>query len=395
VPHTGYLQTFPRLVADVGLLLPIERVPALFVVFAVIAQVLPAAFVVSRRMAGVVPSRTVRVLLAAVYLALPNSREVNANLTNAQWHVALLAVLVVLSCPPKGLGRAYDVVVVALSGLTGPFCIALLPVAAAVFLVRRSRWSVAVLTEIAATAAIQLYELATANRGHFAGLGASWRRLAEIFGSEIVGGTFLGQTTQMKALRGSDPVEISVILLAAGALLASAAVAFGPLELRLFNLFALLVIGASLLDPVASIRQPQWLVLAFDPQMRYWFFPTLALLADAVWLATLRRSQGVALVGAALLVASAGLAMRADWSYRALPRVDWRAEIRAFDAAPAGRPFVFDIVPRNWKMILVKHGARCELTVPTISGALLHGSRLFGGARTLFSETCSEGAVPQ
>lgn len=354
-PHTGYLQTFPRLVADVGLVVPLQRVPSLFVIVAVIVQVLPAAFLASRRLAAVVPRRSLRLLLAAVYLAVPNSREVNANLTNAQWHLGLLAVLVVLAAPGDGAWRAFDVVVVALSGLTGPFCLALLPIAGIAHLARRHRWSLVLVAETGVVAAVQLYELATSQRGHYAALGANARRLLEILGSQIVGGTFLGQAAQSKALTAGSSVGLCVLLVVAGALLAGAATAFGPLELRLFNLFAALVLGASLLSPVASDVKQQWLALAFDPQMRYWLFPTLALLADAVWLATWTRPRGLAVLGVALLLGSATFAMRGDWSYRALPRVDWAAEVRAFATAPAGHAFVFDIAPARWKMTLVKH----------------------------------------
>jgi hypothetical protein len=354
VPHTGYLQTFPRLVADVGLLVPIARVPLLFVLVAIVVQVLPAAFVASRRMADAIPLRSVRLLLAAAYLVVPNSREVNANLTNAQWHLGLLAVLVVLASPATGAWRAFDVAVVAMSGLTGPYCVALLPVAGVVYLARRRRWSLVLLVLTAGVAAIQLFELATSPRGHYAALGMSPLRFVQILGSQVVGGTFLGQATQSRTLTASDSVELCIALLVAGTVLAGVAVAFGPLELRLFNLFAVLVLGASLLSPVASDVKQQWLALAFDPQMRYWLFPTLALLADALWLATRARPRGAAVVGVALLVVAAGFAVREDWSYRTLPRVDWAAEVHAFAAARPRQRFVFDIAPAGWKMVLFK-----------------------------------------
>jgi hypothetical protein len=49
VAHTGYLQTFPRLVADLGLVIPLRQLPLLFVTAALAAQVLPAVLVASRR----------------------------------------------------------------------------------------------------------------------------------------------------------------------------------------------------------------------------------------------------------------------------------------------------------------------------------------------------------
>ncbi|MCU1494642.1 MAG: hypothetical protein JWO62_2406 [Acidimicrobiaceae bacterium] len=354
VPHTGYLQTFPRLTAGLGLLVPLTRLPELFVLVAVVAQLLPAAFLASRRLEGVVASRATRLVLAAIYLVAPNAREVNANLTNAQWHLALLAVLVVLARPGSGPWRAFDVVAVALSGLTGPFCIALLPVVAVAYLVRRERWTLVLLVETAVLSTLQLAELLSSARGHYGPLGITWRRLVEILGSQIVGGTFLGQTTQFNSLIGPDGTAVSVLLLVAGSALVGAAIAFGPLELRLFNLYAALVLAASLLSPVASVKHVQWQALAFDPQMRYWLFPTLALLADALWLATGARPRALALLGVGLLVVAATLAVREDWRYRPLPKVAWAAEVRAFDATRPGQKFIFQIAPANWKMTLVK-----------------------------------------
>lgn len=355
VAHTGYLQTFPRLVAGLGLLVPLVRVPVLFVAVAAAAQVLPAAVIASRRFAPLIASRAVRVGLAALYLVAPNAREVNLNLTNAQWHLALLALLAVLAAPARGAWRAVDVAAVALSGLTGPFGVALVPVAVLVHLARRRRWSAVLLAESATLAIVQLAVLVSSPRGHYGPLGMSGTRLADILGSEIVGGTFLGQATQYRLLLGHSGTTTSILLACAGAALAAAAVALGPLELRLFNLYAALVLGASLLSPVASVARPQWQALALDPQMRYWLFPTLALLADAAWLATRRRPRPVALVGAALLLVALALAVRSDWTYRTLPRVHWRAEVAAFDASPSGSTYVFAIAPAKWTMALVKH----------------------------------------
>jgi len=353
-PHTGYLQTFPRLIAAIGLHVPLQRLPELFVDVAFAVQILPAAFIVSRRLERLVPSRAVRCLLAGLYLALPNSREVNANLTNAQWHLALLALLVVLAAPAGVAWRIADVLVVALSGLTGPFAIALVPIAAIRFVARRERWTLVLLIESAVIAATQLGELFTSSRGVYAGLGITWRRFLEIFGSEIAGGTFLGQGTQYKALSGPHNLEVAAWLLAGAVLLVLAVVVFAPLELKLFNLYSGLVLGASLADPVASVRKLQWHALAFDPQMRYWFFPTIALLADAVWLATRARPPGIAALGVALIVVASWFAIREDWSYRPLERINWVAQVRTFDEDPVGTIFVFHIAPGNWVMTLVK-----------------------------------------
>ncbi len=353
-PHTGYLQTFPRLVADLGLVVPLGRLPLLFVLIALAVQVLPAALVASRRFAHLVPRRSVRLLLAAAYLGVPNSREVNLNLTNAQWHLGLLALLVVLATPAGGAWRVLDVAVVVLSGLTGPFCLALLPVAVVVLLARREAWSIVLASCVAACSAVQVYELAGSPRGHYGPLGATLPRLVEILGGEVVGGTFLGQSTVTSVLAGGHALVVCSVLAGAGALLALAAVALGPLELRLLNVFAGLVLAASLLTPVVSIARPQWLALVYDGQMRYWLYPTLALLADTVWLVARRRPRAMLAAGVVLAGAVAVLGVPQDWHYRPLGRVDWQAQVSSFARVPAGTRFTFQIDPHPWTMVLVK-----------------------------------------
>ena len=163
-PQAGYLQTSSRLVADVGLLLPLRDVPALFALVALGIQVLPAVFVVSRRFAVAVPDYRVRLLLAAAYLLVPNSSEVNVDLVNAQWHLAVLAVLIVLATPPRAAGRCFDIAVVAISCLTGPFALSLAVVVAITYFVRRQRWTAVLAVLVVACAAIQIIELETSNR---------------------------------------------------------------------------------------------------------------------------------------------------------------------------------------------------------------------------------------
>ena len=83
---------------------------------ALAVQVLPAVMVASHRYSSAVPDVRVRLLLATLYLVIPNSSEIFVNLTDAQWHLAVLSVLVVLALPATGGWRVFDVAVLALSG---------------------------------------------------------------------------------------------------------------------------------------------------------------------------------------------------------------------------------------------------------------------------------------
>jgi hypothetical protein len=355
--HTGYLQTFPRLVADLGLLVPLRWLPLFFVLVAVVVQVLPAALVASRRFATIVPSFRVRLLLALLYLLIPNSTEVNANLTNAQWHLGLLAFMVVIADSGGWWWRSFDVAVVVLSGLTGPFVLVVAPIAVVVFAVRRRRWTGVLMIVLCAAAVVQGITLLLSPRGTYAPLGITPGRFVEIIGGQVVGGTVIGPpATELGHVLASDPV-LCAALTAGGGLICAAALWRGSLELRLFNVMAIAVLLSALVSPVASLTEPQWQALVGDAGARYWFFPAMALVVDFVWLAGQgRRWRGIpAVVGVALLALTVGFGVRASFDYPVLqPRPNWPAEVHAFDVLPVGQQYTFQIVPSGWTFVMVK-----------------------------------------
>lgn len=355
--HTGYLQTFPRLVADVGLLVPLRWLPLFFVLVAVVVQVMPAALVASRRFATIVPSFRVRLLLALLYLLIPNSTEVNANLTNAQWHLGLLAFMVVVADDGGWWWRSFDLAVVVLSGLTGPFVLVVAPIAIVVLLVRKRPWTRVLAVVLCAEAVVQSIVLLASPRGAYAGLGMSAERFVEILGGQVVGGTLIGPpATDIGHSLTTDPAACA-LLLVAGGLICAAALVWGSLELRLFNIMAMLMLLSSLLSPVVSLTEPQWQAMVGLTEARYWFFPALALVVDIVWLAGQgRRWRGVpAVAGAALLAVTVIFGVRASFEYPAIqPRPNWPAEVRAFDALEAGHRYTFKIIPNGWSVTLVK-----------------------------------------
>lgn len=356
--HTGYLQTFPRLVADAGLLVPMRWLPLLFMLVAVAVQVMPAALVASRRFATLLPSFPVRLLLALAYLLIPNSMEVNANLTNAQWHLGLLAFMVVIADDAGWWWRAFDVAVVVLSGLTGPFVLVVAPIALVVLLVRKRPWTRVLAAILCAEAVIQAVTLLVSPRGKFGPLGITWDRLAELIGGQVVGGTVFGlPAAEAGHVLAMDPL-VDALLMVGGGLIFAAALRWGSMELRLFNVFALAVLASSLMSPVASLTGPQWQALVGAFGVRYWFFPAMALVVDLIWLAgQVRHWRAIpAGFGVVALVVVAAFGVRSSFEYPALePRPNWPAEVHAFDAAKVGQQFTFDIIPDGWTFTVVKN----------------------------------------
>jgi hypothetical protein len=354
-PQVGYLQTFSRLIADLGLLLPLSWVPALFVAVAVVVQALPAVLVASRRYADVVPDYRVRVLLAALYLLIPNSYEISANLTDAQWHLGLLAVLVVLARPAKGAWRIFDVTVLVLAGLTGPFILSIVLVAGILYACRRERWTLVLGCIGVATGVAQAIAYLSSPRAGAGPLGVSGARLVEIVGGRVVANTVLGSATTTSKGFTAHFFGFSLAMFLAAVLIVGAAVWKGPLELKLFNLFGFFELAAALSSPLVSLHTPQWLTLSTQPGLRYWVFPSLAFIADVVWLVGQWRSSWrlLAVPSAVVLIALVSFGMREDFHYPTVTAPSWATQVREFEALAPGRTFTFQIRP-GWTMVLTK-----------------------------------------
>lgn len=138
IPHTGYFQTLPRLAAALALLVPLSLAPLAMNLIGMCIQALPVNFLLAERSASLGTFR-VRGLMAIAYVALPNVTEINVNITNGQWHLALLACLTLLANPASNaFARGVDFAILLIAGFTGPFCLMLLPVGGTLWWVYRS-----------------------------------------------------------------------------------------------------------------------------------------------------------------------------------------------------------------------------------------------------------------
>jgi hypothetical protein len=250
----------------------------------------------------------------------------------------------------------FDVVVILVSGLTGPFCIALLPVAVFIWWRRRTLWLLVLATLIGLCAVLQLSTLlatAVATRSHEM-LGASPVLFLRMLIGDIYLGAIFGQNhfaSQGSALR----------LILTG-ILATAILIFcllrAGLELRLFVVYSFALYLASLHNPMISDTQPQWRVLADAPGLRYWFFPMLAFVWAAIWCVAQSRVQWPRLIaGFGLVCMFVGITR--DWKYPGFNSHNFPDYARRFESMPTGRAMVFPLYPDGWTMQLVKKSKSC------------------------------------
>ena len=124
VPSAGYLHAMPRLIAALTDFLPYPMHPAAFVAGAAIVTGWTAATIAGLAL----PLPLAGSLGVAALLAVPGG-ETLTNPTNVQWIMAPALPLIAAAASPAGrLARANQLAFVALSGLSGPFSILMMPI---------------------------------------------------------------------------------------------------------------------------------------------------------------------------------------------------------------------------------------------------------------------------
>ena len=364
IPIAGYLQIVSRLVGLAVQPFPLLWAPTLFAVSALLIQALPAVFLASDRMDQAWPHRPSRILFALFYLALPNSSEVYVNLTNAQWHLGVLAFLILVASPPQTRRQwAFDLGFLLLSALSGPFCLLLLPIAAVRVWTGWGRGTTLRCLALLAGASVQAwFVLSTVHERTMAPLGAGPRLLARIVVQQIMYGGLVGQASMPRLIDQTLWINnvIPVVAAAAGLVLVVIAVLRGPPLLRYFAAFAAAVLAGALLRPQAHETDAQWPLLALPGVGgRYWYIPMLAWLGVLFSLAAFRvpRAPWLRPVAAVLLCAFA-LGIYQDFRLPPRPETGFVAQAAQFRRAPPGTAMAFPVLPEGARpMQLVKRGS--------------------------------------
>ncbi len=350
ITHGGYLQTLPRLVAGLALWVPMQWAPLIMNLSGAVIQVLPITALLSSRCSpwGSLP---VRMLMALLYLTVPDAPEVHVVITNAMWHLALLQMLLAFSLPPLSWrGRVVDIVVFTVGGVSGPFCLLLLPCSAVYWWMRRQRWTLAIIGIMLLCATVQVLSFAHSVRNPVAApLGANPLALLRI----IAGNIFVDSMT------GTGGPYLPVPLLVLGAIGGFAVLFCGwrgaSLSGRLSIVFAILVLVASLKDPLVLVTvMPRWEVLARTTGIRYWFLPSLMFLWSAAWCASGGRSLPARYAGIAVLFLTL-IGIDRRWTYPPWPEGNFSAEAERFRSLQSGEHMLFSVYdPGGRKMELIK-----------------------------------------
>lgn len=362
-PIAGYLVTSARLAALIATFFPVSWGPAIFNVLGILIQGAPAAFLFTDRCDRLIPNWYARGAIAFLYLAIPSSFELDAAMTYSQWHLALLAFLVIVAEPPSAVGwKVFDAVTLVVAGLSGPFCILLAPVILLKWLRTRNshllRLFALDLFAVLAQAGVMLTQISTGRaRG---ALGISPVELARI----IAGQVFLAATFGMKgyaviATTSWWSSEWFPILLAVAAMtFLGAVLPRAPHELQLLWMFAALVLVSSLFSPITNGSGTYWQRLAHPMwNGRYEFFLIEAWLVTLVWLVSSSSASLPRRVALIVLAFTCLIAIPIDWEYPAFKDYHYQVYVQRFERLPAGSRFVIPLNPPMepaWTMTLIK-----------------------------------------
>ena len=348
--YRGSLHAAQRIVASGSLVLPLEAIPHFFALVALLVPAGTAALLLSLRFEPAIPDVRVRALLAFLVVGLPYDAELHASLTNLQWHLALLACLVILAAPGRGFVKRCDYTIVGLASFTGPFGFPLLGVSALDWLLYRQRRALAFAGVAAAGALVQGVLLLTT--GEVAD-GVATQATPGIFVRIVVEQVLLGGLVGARltqALPGSTGVgALTALVFVGGGTLLAVAAARGSRELRL-----LLAFGAAILAMALAAPTTTWSVLErAESAGRYWLIPTLAYVAALVWGVPRGRPGFVRVIAVSgLLLLLPGIAV----GWRHPPRVgpSLSRTAAALEGARAGTTLVIPISPDGWMMELTK-----------------------------------------
>ena len=349
-PQVGYLSVVERLGAAASLLVPLKFSPLVMALLGTLVQWLPIAILLSPRCRQLAPFTT-RIVFAAAYLEIPNAGEIHVVITNAMWHLALAAILLALSLPPKGWpGRLFDCAVILLAGLSGPFCILFTPLVAIFWWRRRQSWSLVILAVSGISMAVQLFSLA-----HYGGarivraLGATPQLFVRIVAGNVFAGAMLGGHKFAVLV----PFALLLLIFVVGVGICMYCLQYASLELKLVLIYCFALLLAGLRSPLIAQPGPLWQTLANTGSSRYWFFGALAFVWASGWCALNAQARPFRLVGIFILAAmSVGLVT--GWRYKAYPDEHFDVYARKVQNARPGEHVIIPIVPVPWTMEIVK-----------------------------------------
>jgi hypothetical protein len=350
--YGGYFHVIPRAAGAIALLVPVVHAALIENLVAIAIQAIPVNLLLASRSAPWGSFRF-RAVLAGLYLFLPNTRELVGTVTNSQWILGLIALLLVVALPPQSkVARASELGAFVVCGLTGPFYVFLFPIAVFVLWSKRRDFRARVtLGVFAVCCTVQGISLLLNNSARPRPvLGASLEWFARLLAGEVYLGTILGANELSLRLSAEVLGCIAVV----GTVILILCAISAPVAMRCFLLYSCVLFVAALISP-ETFPAPggaAWRMLAVCGGARYWFPLSLAF----AWsLAYCARGSSRVIRGAALcLLVMMSVGFVRDFRYP--PFEDLSHEFtKRLEQTPPGTSVALPINPTGWDMRIVKH----------------------------------------
>ncbi|HWQ59940.1 MAG TPA: hypothetical protein VN420_02225 [Candidatus Fimivivens sp.] len=359
VPKQRYFQTISRFGGLLGNMVDIGHAPLVFNAIAILVLVSPALYFLSSRFEKLVPNVLTRLLCAVAYLSLLGTAETHANLTNAQWRLAFLMYLIVIAPASRKIAwNAFDGVMLALAGLSGPFVFFALPVAIVNYYFTSFKGRIHRVVILSVAFLIQIYSYlfivndaarSSAPLGMnlvtFSKIVSGNIFIAGIFGTDIV--------KNVRNISGWDSGFVPVLIAIFGFSLLGYVVLKAGWELRCFIVFAFMIFLAGLFSPQVSLDKPQWEVMAVGSGGRYYLFPTLAWVMSLGWLLLNSERKFFRNMAAALMICLVFIGIPRDFTFSKYRDFQFQRQVSEFKSLDIGQSYTFRIVPK-WDMTLVR-----------------------------------------
>lgn len=292
-------------------------------------------------------------MVSFLYLSMPNVWEIDANITNAQWHAALTMFMILIADRPSTiLWKVFDFSILLLGGLTGPFILVLFPISIIYGRFRRTTTAQTKTLILGTLFLVQLFfVLTSAGTARFHGqLGMSIQNLLSILSGQVVISSTLGIKVYFLMYHfwwANLFVPLAFFLL--GVSLMMVALFTGPIELKLFLLYSWAMLMAALVSPAPGTSGqfdiPAWQAMAIpNGSLRYFFFPTLSWLIALVWLMSASTRRFFKTLARIFLIFTVAVAIPTSWGDPNLIDMHFQRYVAEFNHVPVGTIFDF---PQN------------------------------------------------
>lgn len=356
LPYAGSLQVAMRLIASISVFGPLDYAPLFFVVCAIIIKLIPALIINTKRFSSLIPNSKARLLVTFFYLLIPSSFEVHANLTNINWHLALLAFMVLIVGPSSSrLWKIFDLIVIVISCLTGPFAIILAILSLSNFWLRRNKRNKIMMLIICSLSIVQILVLIFGpdNSRLSQPLNPELGLLLKIIGSRIGTSAVIGSSLNSKFINPESWMNIVNGIVVFG--ITAYAFFKSKYELKSFIFFTWSILIASMIKPQASDIMPQWHALLIGAGSRYFFLPILSLFICLLFIISYKESSYIIRVFCiTLIILACTVGVVTDFRYPAQRNLSFWYFKNEFYNTPPGKTYCIPVNP-GWEMCLVKH----------------------------------------